>query len=144
MADGKRPFRSPVGCNSAQRFQHEAPLRCLRMGYRQPPRAKPASAPKHEIEINDAGSPASPAPPAKIPFDPFEAPKHFVGLETALHKGDGVGEVPAGAAARGIEDDRGSVENVEILIKPRYRSFDYGRRTPVASVRPVGPDRDRV
>ncbi len=74
----------------------------------------------------------------------FNASKHRGRLQVTFHKRDGIGEVAAGTADRGVEHDGRGIEQAEFLIEPRDRCFDNLRRPTIAPMRPVRPDRDGI
>ena len=55
-----------------------------------------------------------------------------------------IGEVAAGPAVGGIEDDRRCVEQAEIAVQPGDRRLDDAGGPAVAAVRPVRSDRNRI
>src|SRR4051812_34199565 len=74
----------------------------------------------------------------------LEASQHLGRIEIAFDQRDGVGEIPPGAAVRGVEHDGGSVEQPELLVEPRDRCFDHARGTTETAVPTVRPNRDCV
>ena len=74
----------------------------------------------------------------------LQPPQHVERLQVAFDQRDRIGEIPAGGPMGRVEDDRRGVEQAEFLIEPGDRGLDHGRRTAVAAVRAVRPDRDGV
>src|SRR6478735_4968830 len=114
------------------------------MGNDEEARAEASTVPGDEIEVEHPFTPPPPGPPPERAFRSLQGVQHARGIERAFDQGHGIGEVPARAADRPVEDDRRRVEQQEILVQPRNRRFDYAGRTSVADVSPVGSDRDGI
>src|SRR5690242_17319367 len=110
VADGEGASDAPIGSDGRERPEHEAASGELRMGDGERPRAELAAAPQHDVEVKHARPPAAAAAAAEFAFDGLEAAKHLGWVEVAFDQRDGIGEVAAGAAMGGVEDDWGSVE----------------------------------
>jgi hypothetical protein len=105
VAHRQRAVDAPVGCDRRQGGEDEASLLQLRVRDRQPPRAKFSPAPQNEVEVEDPRPPALPRPAAERAFDRLEPAQHRRRLEPAFDQRHGVGEIAAGAALCGVEDD---------------------------------------
>jgi len=76
------------------------------MGHIERARAPLPTAPVDDVEIEHARSPAPGASASEFSFDGLERTKHFEWFEIAFDESDGVGEIPACAADRPVQDDR--------------------------------------
>ena len=137
MMRGDVPLEPPAGSYGRKRSNDEAATGRRAMWDVQTPRTPFAAGPGHNVEVEHARTPAPATAAAEVTLDSFEAMKHGGWIEVAFHKRHGIGKVPASAAMRGVEQDRGGVEQPEFLIETRDRSLDNARRRSVASVRPV-------
>ncbi len=144
MASSEASFNAPAGSNGCKRLEHEAALVDPSVRDVEAPRAEPPAAPQCKIEIEHAWTPAASAAAAEVTLHRLEVPQHLRRLEIALDERDGIGEIPASAAMSGIKHDWRGIEQAEVMIEPRDCSFHDTRRPPEASVRPIGPNRDRV
>ena len=84
------------------------------------------------------------APSSEFTLQCLDPPEHLRRVQSAFDQSDGVGEFPACASDRGVEDNRRSLEQLKFLVELRDCGLDYARRTAEAAVRPVGTDRDCV
>ena len=144
VARRQAPADAPAGRNRGERLEHEAAPLEPRMRNAEPPRAPRAAAPPREVEVEHPRPPAAAGPAAEIALDRLEPAQHLGWLKRAFDQRHGIGEVAAGAAVGGVEDDWRGIEQAEVLVQPRDRRFDHLRRSAVASVRPVRADRDGV
>ena len=103
-----------------------------------------AAAPQDEVEIEHARSPAPSAATPECALDRLEAGQHLGRFRLAFDQRHGIGEIATGPAMRGVEYDRRSVEQAEILIEARDRGLDHASRAAEAPVRPVGAECDGV
>ena len=144
MMSGDVALQPPTGSYRRKRAKDEAAARRQAMGDVQAPRAPFAAAPGDNVQVEHARAPAPAAAATEVALNSFEAVKHRGWIECAFHKRYGVGEVAAGAAMSGVEQDRGGVEQPEFLIETRDCSFYDTRRPAVAPVRPVRANGDGI
>lgn len=137
VADRQAVHDPPRRRNCSKRMKNEAAPGELGMRDGELPRLEAASAPQHEIEVEDAWTPSAATTPSKIPFDRLELTEHRRRLERTFHERDCIGEIAAGATVCGIEDDRGGVEELELLVKASNGGFDDRCRPPMLAVRAV-------
>src|SRR5690348_2544277 len=135
---------APARRNGRQWLEHESTLDQPGMRNGQPPRAESAPGPQHDIEVEDARSPAFPAAAAEFPLDGLEPNEHAGRLDVTLDDCDRVGEIAARAAVRRVEDNRRGIEQAELLVQPGNCRLDHARGTPEPPVRPVRTECDRV
>lgn len=100
--------------------------------------------PQHKVQVENPGSPATPAAAAKFPLDCFKALQHLWRLEVTFNQSDGIREISSCAAVRRVQDDRRGVEECEILIEPGNRGFHDLWRSAVSAVQAVRPNRDCI
>ena len=144
MAGGEAAADAPTRSDRAQRTKHEAAAGERRVRDGEAARTPFAAAPQNNVEVEHARAPAAAAPAPEIALDRLETRQHLGRFRVAFDQRDGIGEIAARTAVRGIEDDRRGVEQPKLLVKPGDRRFDHMRRTAMAAVRPVRPDRDGV
>ena len=135
---------APAWSDRAQRLEDEAALGKLSVRDGQATRPEPTAAPQDDIQVENARTPAAAAAATELALERLQLFEDRRRLEPALDQGDGIGKVAAGAAMRRIEDDRGRVEQAELLIQPSDRGFDHAGGTAKAAVGAVRSDGDRV
>ena len=135
---------SPAGGDGGKRLKNEAAGREARVRDGERTRTKLASAPKDDVEIEHARTPAAAGAAAELAFKGLHTRQHLRRLEVALDQRDGIGKIAPGATVRGIEDDRRGIEQAELLIKARDGGFDHAGGSAKATVGAIGADRDRV
>jgi hypothetical protein len=128
---------SPGRRNGRERLEDEAARSELRMGYAELSRAKLALAPERNIEVQHAWAPAPAATAAESSLQCLETRQHIGRFELALNERDGIREVAARAAVRGIQNDRRSIEQAELCVEPSNCFLDHGRWAAETAVRPV-------
>ena len=144
MAGRKRAFNPPARRDRRQRIEDEAARAKLAMGDGQSPRSQSPAAPQCHVEVEHTGAPALSPAAAEFALDGLQADEHVRRLELAFDQRDGIGEIAAGSAVGRVEDDRGSIEQPEILVEPGNRGLDHPGGTAVPAVRAVRPDRNGV
>ena len=98
----------------------------------------------HQIEIENSRAPAAPGPAAEVTLDCLEAAEHGFGIEIAFDDRHGIGEIPAGAAMRRVENDLRSVEQAKVPVEPGNCRFDDLRGPAETAMRPVRADGDGI
>ena len=134
----------PAGRYGGKWLKNEVAGREARVRDSERTRTKLASAPKDDVEIEHARTPAAAAAAAELALEGLEAREYLGRLQAAFDQGNGVGEVAAGAAMGCVEHDRRGIEQTELLVEAGNCGFDDALRSAKTAVRPVGADRHDV
>ena len=134
----------PARGDRSERPEDEGASLELRMGDCQPARAELSAAPQCDVEIEHARSPSTAGAASKLPLQPLQALQHLRRLVATFDQGNAIRKVASSFAMRGVEHDRGGIEQAELFVQPCYGRLDYCGGAAVASVRPVGADGDGV
>ena len=135
---------SPAGGDGGEGLKDEAAGREARVRDGERTRTKLASAPKDDVEIEHARTPAAAGAAAELAFKGLHARQHLRRLEVALDQRDGIGKIAPSATVGGIEDDRRGIEQAKLLIEPGDRRLDHACGPAEPAMRAVRTDGDRV
>ena len=129
MMRGEVPVEPPAGRYRCEWPHDEASLarRFVRNG--EPALSPFTACPGDDVEVEDSGAPAASAPSAELALHRLERLKHEWRLQLAFDESDGIGEVAAGTAMRGIEQDGRRVEQAECLIERGASAFGTGDKS---------------
>ena len=105
LAGRQGPLDTPVGGNRGERLKDEASVGELGMRDCQSTRSPIPTAPQHKVQVENPGSPATPAAAAKFPLHQFETLQHCWRLEVTLNQRDGIREISTRTAVRSVQDD---------------------------------------
>ena len=144
MAGSKTAFDAPAGRDCCKRVENEVALFETIVRDDEPARSELAATPQNDVEVEHAGSPMLAAPPSELALDVFDPAQHLGRIQRAFDQRDGIGELAAGPADGGVEDDWRGIEQAELSVEPGDGGFDYARRAPVTAVRAVGADGDGI
>lgn len=144
MPRRERSLQAKVRRDREQWLQHEAPLLKARMRDNQTWLAQATAAPAENIEIEDPGTPATPRSSTELFLKTLQDAEHLTRRKAGGDQGGRVREVPAGAAACRIEDDRRGVKQVEASVELGDGRTHHPCWPAVAAVRAIGADRDGI
>jgi hypothetical protein len=139
-----KPADSPSRRDGRERLEDEAALCQLRVRDRQLSRIEPTAAPQRDVQVEDTWAPLAPAPPAERLLKCLEAGEHGRRLEIAFDERNGIGKIAAGAAVGRVENDRGRVEQAELLVQSGNRRLDDLLRPTEAPMRTIRANCDRI
>ncbi len=114
------------------------------MGDGQASRAHIAAAPRQYVQIKNSGSPAATGAAAIVAFNCLERRKKLMRVKPRFDEHHRIGEVTSRSALGGVDQDRGGIEQPELLVQPGNRGRDHLRRAAMAAVRSIRPERDGV
>ena len=102
-----------MGRDGCERFENKGAISERAMRDDKPPGAKPAAAPRDDVEVEHTRPPSSARPAAEGALDRFQFVEQPFGCKRAFHDRYCIREVATGTALRLAGHDLGSIEQHE-------------------------------